>query len=255
MSWPRGEPVDLVKCETVDLEVPSSAEIVLEGEVPLDEAEWEEEGPFGEYTGYYGGVKARRPVINLTAVTHRDNPILQGTPPAGPPCEDIVLRAIGGTVGKWNLLLNSGVPGIKEVYLTEMGCATIIAIVSVDRLVYAGNVRQIIEACWSTGTSCNSKWVIVVDDDIDIYDWRQVEWALATRVQPHRDIMVTDDRQTALHLDPSVEPAIRVFPFVRGSRIGIDATTKFKGFEFPPSARPDEEDMREVEKKWQEYGL
>ena len=152
------------------------------------------------------------------------------------------------------MLLKSGVPGIKEVYLADTGCANFFTIVSVDQLYYAGNVRQIIEACWSMGTSRDSKWVIVVDD-IDIYDWKQVTWALGTRVQPHRDIAITDDRQTAINLDPSLDPSVRDYPFTRGSRIGIDATTKFKGFEFAPLARPPQSEMQEVEKMWQEYGL
>ena len=249
----RGAPVELVKCETVDLEVPANAEIVLEGYIPFDESEWEEEGPFGEFPGYYGGLKAKRPVVNLTAVTYRNNPVFQGTFEGKPPSESTTIRAIGHTVGEWDKLLKSGVPGVKDVLATDMGCAAFIIVVSMDRHYYGGNARQIMEAIWAT--SNKGKWVIVVDDDIDIYDREQVEWALATRVQPHRDIVITSDRESAINLDPSVDPSVRDYPVQMGSRIGIDATIYFKGYKFPPIARPTEEQMREIENKWKEYGF
>lgn len=249
-----GEPIPLVKCETVDLEVPASAEIVLEGEVPPDEGLWDLEGPFGEFTGYVSGDKpTKRPSVYLRAVTYRDNPIYQGTSPGIPPNEETTIRAVGFTLGVWHKLLRAGVPGIKEVYGSEAGCAPSTIVVSMDRHFYLGNARQVIDAVW--GTVFASKWVIVVDDDIDIYDRKQVEWALATRVQPHRDIFCSDDRCFALQLDPSISPEVRKYPYGQSSRIGIDATTKFKGFEFPPVVRSSEEQKEKVERRWKEYGF
>lgn len=249
----RGEPVELVKCETVDLEVPANAEVVLEGEVTPDENQWEIEGPFGEYPGYYAGVTMKRPVINLTAVTYRDKPILQGTMPHKPPNEETTLRNISHTAGTHNKLLRYGIPGFKEVYLTDMGCANHVTIASLDRHYHGGNARQLIEAIWA---ACPvSKWVIVVDDDIDIFDRGQVEWALATRVQPHRDIVITSNSRPGSDLDPSIHPDERPYPFTKSSKIGIDATVHFKGFEFPPMTKPTSEEMDEVEKKWKQYGL
>jgi 4-hydroxy-3-polyprenylbenzoate decarboxylase len=247
-----GEPIPLVKCETLDLEVPANAEIVLEGEIPPDESLWAEEGPFGEFTGYVSGDRpTKRPAIYLRAVTYRDNPIFQGTSPGVPPNEETTMRAIGTTVGAWHKLLKVAVPGIKEVYGSERAPFTII--ISMDRQYYLGNARQVINAVWST--VLGSKWVIVVDDDINIFDRRQVEWALATRVQPHRDIIVTDDRYFGNQLDPSIHPEKRRYPYGQSSRIGIDATTKFKGDEFPPVVRSGEEQMKIVERRWKEYGF
>jgi 3-polyprenyl-4-hydroxybenzoate decarboxylase len=95
----------------------------------------------------------------------------------------------------------------------------------------------------------------VVDDDIDIYDMGQVEWAIAVRVQPHRDVFITDNRCTGVSLDPSIHPDLRRYPNVQTSRIGIDATTKFKGHEFPPVVRSAEEQVKQVERRWKEYGF
>ena len=246
-------PVPLVKCRTVDLEVPATAEIVLEGIVEVDASRWKDEGPFGEFPGYYGGVKMPRPVVRLTAVTHRNDPILQGTLEGMPPNESSTLRTVGHTVGAWKNLLALGIPGVKEVHVTEMGCANFQVVVSMDRQYYGGNARQVIQGLWATNT--NAKWVIVVDDDIDIFDQGQVEWALSTRVQPHRDVIITSDSEPGIELDPSIHPSKRAYPVSQSSRIGIDATMQYKGFEFPPKARQNDELMNKVEKKWLGKGL
>src|SRR3990172_4472822 len=149
------------------------------------------------------------PLVRLTAVTHRNNPIFQGTLVVGPPCEDSTLRTVGHTVGAWRKLRVMGIPGVKEVHMTEMGCAWFVAIVSMDRQYYGGNARQVIEGLWATNIA--AKWAIVVDDDIDIFDSGQVEWALATRVQPHRDIIITSDSEPGISLDPSIEPGKRPY--------------------------------------------
>jgi UbiD family decarboxylase len=249
-----GAAIPLVKCETVDLEVPAAAEIVLEGEVPSDPQKWEPEGPFGEYTGHFSRLDATvRPIINLSAVTYRDNPIYQGCSPVVPPNEETTYREIGNTIGTWFGLIKAGVLGVKDVYCSEMGCAGFTVIVSMDRQFYLGQVRQVIDTVF--GTARMTKWVIVVDDDIDIYDGKQVEWALATRVQPHRDIIVTDNRRSGVELDPSIQPDERVYPRVQTSQIGIDATTKFKGHDFPPVVRTAEKEKQLIERRWKEYGF
>ena len=122
-----------------------------------------------------------------------------------------------------------------------------------DRQFYLGNVRQIIYTIFASSYMC--KWVIAVDDDVDIYDWGQVQWALATRVQPHRDIIITDNRLLGLTLDPSIHPDIRRIPRVQTSKIGIDATTKFKGHDFPPLVLDSDKIRQKVENRWQEYGF
>ncbi len=249
-----GKPIPMVKCETIDLEVPATAEIVLEGEIPPDMSLWKEEGPFGEFTGYVSSAKPSiKPTIYLSAISYRNEPICQGTSPGVPPNEDTTLREVGHTVGTWHKLLRTGVPGIKEVYEPEMSCSAFMTIVSMDRQYYMGNAREVIDAVFAT--HFDSKWVVVVDDDIDIYDRRQVEWALATRVQPHRDIIITDNRHAGVSLDPSNPPEMRRYPLAQSSRIGIDATLKYKGFEFPPVVRSSEEQKRLVESRWSEYGF
>ena len=156
-------------------------------------------------------------------------------------------------MGAWRKLLKTGIPGIKEVYTTEMGCAEFTLIISMDRQYYLGNAREVINTVF--GTVHTAKWVVVVDDDIDIFDRGQVEWALSVRVQPHRDIIITDDRYGGTALDPSVNPEVRRYPNVHASKIGIDATTKFKGFEFQPVVVDTEEQRKQVEKRWKEYGF
>lgn len=249
----RGKEVELVKCRTIDLEVPANAEIVLEGEIPADKSLWQTEGPFGEFTGYYGGVVSIKPTIYLKAVTHRDNPIYQCTLEGMPPCESTTLRTVGHTVGAWLKLANARIPGFKAVYLTDMGCANFMAIISLAKQYYLGNARQAIYALWALEVA--GKWAIVVDDDIDIFDRAQVEWALATRVQPHRDIIISSEREPGKDLDPSIHPDVREYPWTQGSRIGIDATKGFKGFDFPPEIRSRAEDLENVASRWPEYGI
>ncbi|MFC1867831.1 UbiD family decarboxylase [Thermodesulfobacteriota bacterium] len=249
-----GEPIQLVKCETIDLEVPATAEMVFEGEIPPDNSLWELEGPFGEFPGHFGTLEARKkPTGYLKAVTYRDDPIEAACSPGIPPNESSTIRELGQTIGTWQTLLKSGIPGIKEVYASEMSCGFRV-VVSVDRQFYLGNARQIIFSVFQFGYL--AKWVIVVDDDIDIYDSGQLEWAMSVRVQPHRDIIITDDRVRGNAIDPSVHPDNKKSQLVgQTSKIGIDATLGFKGFEFPPMVLPTEEEKKLVEKRWQEYGF
>jgi 4-hydroxy-3-polyprenylbenzoate decarboxylase len=222
--------------------------------VPCDASKWELEGPFGEFTGHFHtltpGVK---PLVNVTAVTYRDNPIYQGCSPGIAPNEETTPREIGGTAGAWTDLKASGIPGIKDVYVTEMGCAGFTTIVQMDRHYYLGNVRQIILFCFAK--LFMSKWVIVVDEDVDIYDKGAIEWALATRVQPHRDIIITDNRLQGVELDPSIHSDLAHIPNVQTSKIGIDATTQFKGHKFAPLVVDSEKWQKAVESRWKEYGF
>jgi UbiD family decarboxylase len=252
-----GAPLPLVKCETIDLEVPANCEVVLEGEVPLDHdhSTWRNEGPFGEFAGYCSQDEPEpRPPIRLTAVTYRNDAIFQGCSPGIPPNEETTYREIGATVGAFNNLKRTGVPGIKDVYCPIMGCAEFQIVISMERQFYLGNAREVIAAAFAVIKWC--KWVIVVDDDIDIYDAGQVQWAVTTRVQPHRDIIIGDERYSANPADPSVPTDLRRDPTTsQGSRMGIDATMGYKGFEFPARVESTPEMKRLVEKRWQEYGF
>jgi len=249
-----GEPVPFVKCETVDLEVPADSEIVIEGKLSPDASKWELEGPFGEFTGHFHTLEKQKcAVVDVSAVTYRDNPIYQGCSPGIPPNEETTCREIGASAGAYADLMNSGIPGIKDVYLPEMALAGFTVIVQMDRHFYHGNVRQIIYFCFARLFTC--KWVIVVDDDVDIYDPGMIEWALATRVQPHRDIIITDNRLQGVSLDPSINPAIAPMPKTSTSKIGIDATTKFKGHDFYPLVLDSVKMKEKIAGRWKEYGF
>lgn len=247
----HGYPLELVRCVSQDIEVPANAEIVLEGEIPPDQ-EPVDEGPFGEFTGYYG-LMTKSPVINLTAITYRDQPVLQGTLEGAPPNESTTMRRITHTAGAWAKLAKMNLPGIKDVHLTDMGCSNFIVVVSMAKPYYFGQVKQVIEAVWANIHI--AKWVIVVNDDIDVYDRGQVEWALATRVQPHRDMWITPHNQPGTNLDPAIAPEDRAYPNIRTSRVGIDATLDFKGYEFPPMTKPLPEELAAVDARWHEYGI
>ena len=245
-----GRPLELVKCVSQDLEVPANAEFVFEGEIDPN-APLVDEGPFGEYAGYYGQ-SGKAPEIKLTAMTHRDNAIFQGTLEGAPPSESTMLRVPGSTSMLAEALKSMKTPGVKDVYMTDMGCVSYMVVVSLDRHPYQGYVRQVMEQIWAF--DIEAKWVIVVDDDIDVFARDQVEWALATRVEPHRDVWVTPQNQPGVDLDPAIpQPARADDREVRTSRIGVDATTQFKGFEFGPLARPRTVDK--VLERWAELGL
>jgi UbiD family decarboxylase len=141
------------------------------------------------------------------------------------------------------------VPGIKDVWSRGVD---MIAIISLERQHYAGHVQQVLDAAFAT---TRFKWFIVVDGDVDVFNWDDVEWALAMHVQPHRDVIVTNDRRRGSHLDPSVHPDERPIPINRSSKIGIDATTEFKGYPWSTRIRPNRDVLRRVLEQWDAYGL
>lgn len=245
-----GRPVEMVKCVSQDLEVPATAEFVFEGEI-LPDAPLVDEGPFGEFAGYYGPA-TKSPEIRLTAITHRNDPIFQGTLEGAPPSESTMLRLPASSAALADVLKSMRIPGVKDVVMTEMGCVSYMVVVSLEQHHYHGYPRQVMERIWSHDTE--GKWVIVVDDDIDVFDRGQIEWALATRVEPHRDIWVTPPNQPGEGLDPAIPLSVRADArAVRTSRIGIDATTKWKNHEFGELCRPRTVDN--VLQRWGALGL
>jgi 4-hydroxy-3-polyprenylbenzoate decarboxylase len=244
-----GEPVATVPAKTVDLLVPASAEFVFEGVISPDPEDWLREGPFGEFTGYYAGEERREPTIQLTAITHRDNPIMQGTLEDRAPNESDLLVAMARAMALKMHLIRCGIPGIKDVWSRG---GDMIAVVSLHRQAYSGHARQVIEAAIAT---TRFKWFVVVDGDVDVFNWEEVEWALAMHVQPHRDVIVTDDRHRGSNVDPSIPPEVRPIPITRSSKIGIDATTEYKGFPWSTRIRPPRDVLRRVLEQWDAYGL
>lgn len=249
------EPIPLVKCKTVDLEVPADSEIVLEGYVSPDTSTWELEGPFGEFSGHFSSAHPiKKPTGTVTAVTFRDNPIFQGTSPGIGPNE-VTLSGTMAFAAAWRAsLLASGIPGVKDLNVMEMGCAGFLCVVSLSRHFYAGNAQQAMAFLSSLGHF--PKITICVDDDIDVFDTDMVLWALASRVQPHRDVDITKPNYWACPLDPAIPDEIRHMPVPTGSRMMIDATKFFKpGVTFSEMVVDSNEVKKRVAARWKELGL
>ena len=217
----RGAPVDLVKCETVDLEVPASSEIVLEGYVNLDELR--SEGPFGDHTGFYS-LEDLYPVFHVTCITHRKDPIYATTIVGKPPQEDAYM---GKAVERIFLpLMKLTIPELVDVNLPIEGVFHNLMIVSIKKS-YPGQARKVMNAIWSLGQAMFTKCVIVVDEDVDVQDLGDVTLKVLNHIDPERDIQFT--------LGPvdSLDHASRLANY--GSKMGIDATRKWstEGFTRP----------------------
>lgn len=245
----RGAPVEVVRCLTVDLEVPATAEIVVEGKIPLRGRE--AEGPFGEYTGYMG-YKENNPFIEITCITHRRNPIYQAFLSQMPPSESSCIKGFGREMVIHRHLKEDLGILVQDVYLPESGGATGILLISIKKQNRFQPMKAIMGA-WSLH-DVFGKLAIVVDDDIDIRDPFQVEWALAFRMQPAEDVYIIKNSDP-LTLDPSqplkdgktIPPAEQV-----SSKIAIDATRKHP---FPPLAVPPKEHLERVDAAWEKYGI
>jgi UbiD family decarboxylase len=245
----RGEPVDLVPCETVPLEVPATAEIVLEGEIPANTLE--PEGPFGEYTGYMGPA-GDQPFFKIKCMTFRNNPIYQAFISQMPPSESSCIRGVGREWPLFKHLKHVLRLPIKDLRLKEAGGSGAYCVVSLNKQ-FEGQVRQLMYGIWSMRTGFG-KITVVVDDDIDVWDDFAVDWALSWRVRPDRDVYIERDVQ-AVGLDPSQAPrSVPQHAPIRQvtSRIAIDATRKH---EYPAVSLPPKEHLDLVASRWKEYGI
>ena len=210
----RGRKVELVRAKTVPLEVPAEAEIVIEGHVSLDDHE--DEGPYGDHTGYYNAVEPF-PVFTVSAITMRRDPIYLSTYTGRPPDEPSILGEALNEV--FIPLLVQQFPEIVDFWLPPEGCSYRIAVVSIKKA-YAGHAKRVMMAVWSyLRQFMYTKWVIVVDDDIDARDWKDVMWAVSTRMDPARDITMVENTPIDYLDFASPEPGL-------GAKIGLDATTK-----------------------------
>ena len=242
----RGRRVELVDCVSVPLKVPATAEIVLEGHVMLDEHG--DEGPYGDHTGYYNSIE-RFPVFRLSAITMRRDPIYLSTFTGRPPDEPSVLGEALNDV--FLPLFQQQFPEVVDFWLPPEGCSYRIAVVSI-RKAYPGHARRLMMGVWSyLRQFMYTKFVIVVDDDIDARDWKDVMWALSTRVDPARDL-VTVEHTPIDYLDfASPESGL-------GSKLGIDATDKWPPEtkrEWGKKLRMAEDVVEKVTAKWERYGL
>jgi 4-hydroxy-3-polyprenylbenzoate decarboxylase len=241
----RQKPVELVKCETVDLEVPASSEIVLEGHVHLDELR--SEGPFGDHTGFYS-LEDLYPVFHVSCITHRKDPIYATTIVGKPPMED---GWMGKAVERIFLpLMKLTIPELVDINLPLEGVFHNLMLVSI-RKSYPGQARKVMNAIWSLGQAMFTKCIIVVDEDVNVQDIGEVTLKVLNHIDPERDIQFT--------LGPvdSLDHASRLPNY--GSKMGIDATRKWpsEGFNrpWPDEILMDERTKAIVDKKWKDLGL
>ena len=236
----RGAPVDLVKCETVDLEVPASSEIVLEGHINLDELR--SEGPFGDHTGFYS-LEDLYPVFHVTCITHRKDPIYATTIVGKPPQEDAYM---GKAVERIFLpLMKLTIPELVDINMPIEGIFHNLMIVSIKKS-YPGQARKVMNAIWSLGQAMFTKCIVVVDEDVDVQDLADVTLKVLNHIDPERDIQFT--------LGPvdSLDHASRLPDY--GSKMGIDATRKWasEGFTrpWPDEIVMDAKTKALVDSKW-----
>jgi len=241
----RQKPVELVKCETVDLEVPAASEIVLEGHVHLDELRTE--GPFGDHTGFYS-LEDLYPVFHVQCITHRKDPIYSTTIVGKPPMED---GWMGKAVERIFLpLMKLTIPELVDINLPVEGIFHNLMIVSI-RKSYPGQARKVMNAVWSLGQAMFTKCIVVVDEDVNVQNLGEVCLKALNHIDPERDIQFT--------LGPvdSLDHASRLPNY--GSKMGIDATRKWpaEGFTrpWPEEILMDERTKTLVDKKWKELGL
>ncbi len=244
----RGEPIEVIKGETVDLPIPAQAEIVVEGEVDADK--FMEEGPFGEYTGYYSGVGTDpRNFIDVKCITHRDHPIMWGTTVGRAVTDTHMTMALSYGATLWQQLVAMKIPGIRSVYCPPEGSGRFLAIISIQQM-YPGHADQVLTAAISTEMGAYGlKTVIVVDEDIDPWDIPRVMYALSFRFQPNRCQIIKRGRSTPL--DPSLPIESRDIT----GRLLLDATIPYDWKEKPVPIRLDEKIVERVQARWSELGL
>jgi 4-hydroxy-3-polyprenylbenzoate decarboxylase len=236
----RQKPLELVKCETVSLEVPAHAEYILEGYVELGELRTE--GPFGDHTGFYT-MQEDYPVFHITCITHRKDPIYAATIVGKPPMEDAWM---GKAVERIFLpLMQLTLPEIVDVNLPAEGVFHNLMIVSI-RKSYPGQARKVMSAIWSLGQAMFTKCILVVDEDVDVHDIGEVTLKVLNNIDPERDIQFT--------LGPidSLDHASRLPNY--GSKMGVDATRKWtsEGFTrpWPDEITMDTKTRSLVDAKW-----
>jgi 4-hydroxy-3-polyprenylbenzoate decarboxylase len=242
----RGARTEIVKCLSHDLQVPASAEIVLEGFIHPGETALE--GPFGDHTGYYNE-RDRFPVFTIERITTRRDPIYHSTYTGKPPDEPAVLGVALNEV--FVPLLVKQFPEIADFYLPPEGCSYRIACVSMKKQ-YPGHAKRVMFGVWSfLRQFMYTKFIIVTDDDVNIRDWKEVIWALATRVDPRRDTLIADN--TPIDYLDFASPVAGL-----GSKMGIDATNKWPaetGRDWGTPIAMSEEVKRRVDELWSGLGL
>ena len=263
-----GRPVELIDCETVPLQVPATAEIVVEGFIDPDPKTFREEGPFADYPGYWGRQPSPKPVLRVTRVMHRDDPVLPGALEGnrpGFPSVDWPLCAYSWSAIAWNMLDDAGVPGVTDAWMIPVTTGTNI-VVQIDKM-FRGHARQVAHALWgTTAAQWFFKNIMVVEQDIDIRDPAALDWAHAFRVNAGRGDVWIDGPTMGSLLDPSTLPPERdVLKYGTGKwhRVLIDATRSwehepnkhFTGHRYPPINKIAPKLEKKVRKRWKDYGF
>jgi 4-hydroxy-3-polyprenylbenzoate decarboxylase len=242
----RGSKTEVAACLKSNLQVPATAEIVLEGVIYPDDMA--DEGPFGDHTGYYNEVE-RFPVFTVTTITHRRNPIYHSTYTGRPPDEPAILGVALNEV--FVPIIQKQYPEIVDFYLPPEGCSYRLAVVSM-RKQYAGHAKRVMMGVWSfLRQFMYTKFVIVVDEDIDVRNWQDVIWAMTTRMDPVRDTVSIEN--TPIDYLDFASPVSGL-----GSKMGFDATTKFPAETTREWGRPismSPEVKARVDALWQELGI
>jgi 4-hydroxy-3-polyprenylbenzoate decarboxylase len=241
----RGSPVEMVKCQTNDLEVPANAEIVLEGYVELGESRLE--GPFGDHTGYYS-LADQYPVFHVTCITQKKEPVYATTIVGPPPMEDFYM---GKAIERIFLpLMRMQLPEVRDMCMPAEGIFHNMMLVSI-RKSYPGHARKVMSAIWGLGQAMFTKCIVVVDEDVDVQNISEVAWRALNNIDPERDIQFT--------MGPidSLDHASRLVNY--GSKMGIDATRKWpgEGFtrEWPEVLRMTPDVKKKVDDLWKRAGL
>ena len=242
----RGGKTEVAKSLGNDLQIPASAEFVLEGEIAPDEMA--EEGPFGDHTGYYNEVETF-PVFTVTRITHRTNPIYHSTYTGRPPDEPAILGVALNEV--FIPILQKQFPEIIDFYLPPEGCSYRMAVVSMKKQ-YPGHAKRVMMGVWSfLRQFMYTKFIIVTDDDVDVRNWEDVIWAITTRMDPARDTVIIEN--TPIDYLDFASPVSGL-----GSKIGFDATTKFATESTREWGRPismSDEVVKKIDDLWDELGI
>ena len=242
----RGSKTEVIKSQTNELQIPASAEIILEGHIESDEVA--EEGPFGDHTGYYNEID-KFPVFTVTRITHRRDPIYHSTYTGRPPDEPAMLGVALNEV--FVPILQKQFPEIIDFYLPPEGCSYRMAIVSI-RKQYAGHAKRVMMGVWSfLRQFMYTKFIVVVDEKIDIRNWQDVIWAITTRMDPARDTIMIEN--TPIDYLDFASPTSGL-----GSKMGLDATNKWPGEttrEWGIPIEMDDKIKRRVDELWPDLGI
>jgi 4-hydroxy-3-polyprenylbenzoate decarboxylase len=242
----RGAKTEVTQCLNSDLQIPAHSEIIIEG--VIHPGEMADEGPFGDHTGYYNEVD-RFPVLTVTAITHRDNPIYHSTYTGRPPDEPAILGLALNEV--FVPLLQKTFPEISDFYLPPEGCSYRLAVVTIKKQ-YPGHAKRVMMGVWSfLRQFMYTKFVVVTDDDVDARNWEDVIWAMTTRMDPARDTVIVEN--TPIDYLDFASPVSGL-----GSKIGFDATNKWPGEttrEWGTTIEMDTAVVEKIDSLWDSLGI